>query len=216
MVLPKPWCDGPAMNKANHEPIQRIIGLTGGIATGKTTVADYLATTYQLPILDADVFAREAVAVGSPILTTLVQRYGDGILQVDGALNRRQLGTIIFNQPVEKHWVEQQIHPFVRRRFAQVHHEYSPEQTLVYAIPLLFEAKLTHLVTEIWVVTCSTQQQQQRLIARNTLSKAEAESRIRNQLPLSKKVTWADQVLDNSGDITALYRQIDTIFKPDP
>ncbi|WP_442786420.1 dephospho-CoA kinase [Leptothoe sp. PORK10 BA2] len=188
---------------------QRIIGLTGGIATGKTTVSDYLATTHQLPILDADVYARAAVAAGSPILATLSQRYGSTILLPDGTLNRPQLGTIIFNDPTEKQWVEQQIHPFVRQQFTQVSHNYPPSQTLVYAIPLLFEANLTHLVSEIWVVSCRPEQQQQRLLARNHLSPAEAQARILNQLPLTEKIAQAHQVLDNSSDKPALYQQID-------
>ncbi|NEQ51092.1 MAG: dephospho-CoA kinase [Leptolyngbya sp. SIO3F4] len=188
---------------------QRIIGLTGGIATGKTTVSDYLATTHQLPILDADVYAREAVTIGSPILIALQNRYGKDILLADGSLNRPQLGTIIFNNPTEKQWVEQQIHPFVRERFTQISHEYSPSQTLVYAIPLLFEANLTHLVSEIWVVTCTPEQQQHRLMVRNSLSQSEAMARINNQLPLSEKVTQADYILDNSSDRPNLYQQID-------
>lgn len=192
---------------------QRIIGLTGGIATGKTTVSDYLARTYQLPILDADIYAREAVAVGSPILKTLARRYGSDILQADGSLNRARLGAIIFNQPNEKKWVEQQIHPFVRQRFDQVRSQSSTAPTLVYAIPLLFEANLTDLVSEIWVVTCSLEQQQQRLMARNHLSKAEAQKRIQNQWPLHQKVIQADRILDNSADTAALYRQIDIALK---
>ncbi len=195
---------------------QRIIGLTGGIATGKTTVSDYLATAHQLPILDADLYAREAVAPGSPILKDLHQRYGSNILLTDGTLNRPQLGTIIFNDPMEKQWVEQQIHPFVRQRFAHVSRNYPPQTTLVYAIPLLFEANLTHLVSEIWVVSCSPEQQQQRLIARNNLSLAEAQARIRNQLPLTDKIAQAHQVLDNSGHKSALYQQIDDALKLTP
>lgn len=204
---------GPEPSNTNNRRIQRIIGLTGGIATGKTTVSDYLARTYQLPILDADIYARDAVAMGSPILKTLVQRYGSDLLQADGSLNRTHLGAIIFNQPDEKTWVEQQIHPFVRQRFAQVQSQYPPSQTLVYAIPLLFEANLTHLVSEIWVVTCSLEQQQQRLMARNHLSKTEAQTRIHHQWPLHKKVVQADHVLNNSTDTAALHRQIDTALK---
>ena len=194
-------------------PPPRIIGLTGGIATGKTTVSDYLATTHQLPILDADIYAREAVAVGSPILAALQQRYGNNILLADSSLNRPQLGSIIFNNPDEKQWVEQQIHPFVRQRFTQISETYAPTQTLVYAIPLLFEANLTHLVSEIWVVTCTSEQQKQRLMTRNNLTPAEAVARINNQLPLSEKVAQADQILDNSTDRTTLYKQIDQALK---
>lgn len=190
---------------------QRIIGLTGGIATGKSTVSDYLARAYHMPILDADLYAREAVALGSPILADLAQRYGNDILLADGSLNRPQLGHIIFNQPPEKAWVEQQIHPFVRQRFAQVRRQYAQHQPLVYAIPLLFEANLTHLVSEIWVVTCPQQQQLERLMARNQLSATAAQARIDNQLPLSEKVAQADCVLDNSKDRASLYQQIDTL-----
>ena len=197
----------------NNTGSQRIIGLTGGIATGKSTVSDYLAAACQLPILDADIYARAAVAINSPILATLVQRYGQAILLSDGSLNRRHLGEIIFNHPDEKQWVEQQIHPFVRQRFTQVRREYPPTQTLVYAIPLLFEANLTHLVSEIWVVVCTPQQQQQRLMVRNNLSNTEAQARITNQLPLSQKAEQADWILDNSGHRTALYRQIDAALK---
>ncbi|MEM1255192.1 MAG: dephospho-CoA kinase [Cyanobacteria bacterium P01_H01_bin.21] len=191
---------------------QRIIGLTGGIATGKSTVSDYLARRHHLPVLDADIYAREAVALGSPILAALHQRYGKDILLEDGCLNRRHLGSIIFNQPDEKLWVEQQIHPFVRLRFTQVRSEYPLTQTLVYAIPLLFEANLTHLVSEIWVVTCTLEQQQQRLMERNQLSEAEAQTRINNQHPIGKKVAQADYVLDNSTTKANLYQQVDTIL----
>lgn len=196
-----------------HPSDQRIIGLTGGIATGKSTVSDYLATTYQLPILDADIYAREAVAAGSPILTALAQRYGSDVLLTDGSLDRPRLGEIIFNQSDEKQWVEQQIHPFVRERFKQVRRTHPPYQTLVYAIPLLFEANLTHLVSEIWVVTCNPEQQRQRLMNRNGFSEAEAAARINSQLPLSEKVAQADQVLDNSGDLDSLYQQIDRVMR---
>ncbi|MEM9485364.1 MAG: dephospho-CoA kinase [Cyanobacteria bacterium P01_F01_bin.116] len=192
---------------------QRIIGLTGGIATGKTTVSDYLATSHQLPILDADLYAREAVAIGSPILEAFQQRYGRQTLLADGTLNRPHLSNIIFNDSTEKRWVEQQIHPFVRQRFNQVRQEYPLSQTLVYSIPLLFEANLTHLVSEIWVVTCRLEQQQQRLMARNNLSLDEANARIENQLPLNEKIAQADYVLDNANDVATLYQQIDRILR---
>ena len=96
---------------------KRIIGLTGGIATGKTTVANYLASAYNLPVFDADIYARDAVAVGSPILSAIAQRYSKEILLPDGSLNREKLGTIIFAQPEERHWIESLIHPYVVERF---------------------------------------------------------------------------------------------------
>lgn len=187
----------------------RRIGLTGGIATGKSTVSDYLATRHGLPVLDADAYARQAVQPGSPILSAIAARYGPTLLHADGSLNRAQLGDIIFSDADEKAWVEQQIHPYVRQRFTQVSEPFPAEQTLVYAIPLLFEAKLTHLVSEVWVVTCRPDQQRQRLCDRAQLSPDQAQKRIDNQLPLAEKVGRADVVLDNSGSRERLFRQVD-------
>ncbi|MEO0456985.1 MAG: dephospho-CoA kinase [Cyanobacteria bacterium P01_A01_bin.114] len=192
--------------------VRRIIGLTGGIATGKSTVSECLATVHHLPVLDADIYAREAVEPDSPILTALTERYGENILLPDGHLDRSKLGEIIFNNANEKYWVEQQIHPFVRQRFQTVAETYSPTQTLVYAIPLLFEAKLTSLVSEIWVVTCSPEQQLERLMARNHLTLAQAKARIMSQMPLHEKIIRADVVLDNSGSQAALFSQISLLI----
>ena len=100
-------------------PGRRIIGLTGGIGTGKSTVSQYLATAYHLPVLDADIYAREAVQKNSPILSAIAHRYNSNILLPDGTLNRKKLGEIIFNNLDERHWLEQQIHPYVRDRFVE-------------------------------------------------------------------------------------------------
>ncbi|MEL6469272.1 MAG: dephospho-CoA kinase [Cyanobacteria bacterium J06623_4] len=191
---------------------RRIIGLTGGIATGKSTVSNYLAKRYRLPVLDADVYARQAVEKGSDILSAIAHRYGQRILLTDGNLNRTALGNIVFQDPTEKEWLEQQIHPFVRAKFHTESDALSFHATLVYSIPLLFEAKLTHLVTEIWVVACSPSQQLQRLMARNHLSKSQAQERINAQMDLQEKCALADDVLDNSGTKEALFEQIDGLM----
>jgi dephospho-CoA kinase len=188
---------------------QRIIGLTGGIATGKSTVANYLQGTYQLPVLDADDYARQAVAQGSPVLHAIAERYGDTMLLVDGSLNRANLGEVVFNQPQEKAWLEQQIHPIVRQCFAEAMARLQQEPIVVQAIPLLFEANLTDQVTEIWVVTCTPDQQRQRLMERNQLSPEQAEARIHSQMPLAEKAALANVVLDNSADRSRLFIQVD-------
>ena len=188
----------------------RLIGLTGGIGTGKSTVSRYLAERYQLPILDADLYAREAVAAGSPILAEIVNRYGRSVQEADGTLNRQRLGEIIFNSAEEKRWLESIIHPFVRDRFA-IELQQLSAQTVVLVIPLLFEANLTDLVTEIWVVACSEQEQLERVMKRDRLSREQAISRINNQLPMAKKIAAADAVLDNSS-LEALYRQIERLM----
>lgn len=192
--------------------MKRIIGLTGGIATGKTTVANYLASAYNLPILDADIYARDAVSVGSPILDAIAQRYGEQILLADGSLNRQKLGEIIFESQDERNKIEKLIHPYVGDRFQEAIAQ-SSSQTLVLVIPLLFEAKMTHLVTEIWVVYCSQSQQLQRLIQRNHLSPEQAKARINSQLSLAEKASRADVVLDNSYTLETLLKQVDVALK---
>lgn len=187
---------------------RRIIGLTGGIACGKSTVSNYLENIYKIPVLDADIYAREAVEKGSAILERIFVRYGRKVKTEDNSLNRQQLGEIIFNNPEEKIWLESQIHPYVRECFKR-HLEQLEAPIVVFSIPLLFEAKLTYLVTEIWVVSCGFEQQIERLMTRNNLSREQAIARINNQMPLAEKIALADIVLDNSGDLEALYTQID-------
>lgn len=185
---------------------QRAIGLTGGIASGKTTVARYLGEQYGFPIYDADLLAREAVAQDSPILQRVVDRYGREILQADGTLDRPRLGQVIFQRPQERRWLEAQIHPYVRQRL-QTGVE-TAAGTVVLVVPLLLEAQMTDLVTEVWVVYCTREQQLQRLQQRNGYNEEEARSRIAAQMPLQDKCQYADLVLDNRGDATIWQQQI--------
>ncbi|MBD1827718.1 dephospho-CoA kinase [Microcoleus vaginatus GB1-A2] len=233
--------------------IIRLIGLTGGIATGKTAISNYLADAYGFPILDADIYAREAVHPGSPILQSIVERYGAGILLPDHNLNRSELGNIIFCNAAERQWLEEQIHPYVRRRLVEetqsciaafssvsqdtqnlgtktqetafFHRHQKLEQssveknpdfcakgdtlTLVLVVPLLFEANMTDLCTEIWVVYCSPGVQLERLMQREGLSFDRANARINTQLSLAQKCQQADVVLDNSSTLDSLFLQVD-------
>lgn len=177
---------------------QHVIGLTGGIATGKTTIAQTIAQDYDLTILDADCYAREAVAVGSPILTKIIDRYGSNLLVADGSLNRTRLGQIIFANDVERHWLEAQIHPFVRQRFED--DRPSASDPLIYVVPLLFETNAITLVDETWVVWCPPEEQIARLMKRDRIDEEAARQRIAAQWPLQVKCDRADLVLDNGGD----------------
>lgn len=203
----------------------RLIGITGGISTGKTTVSNYLKENYQFPIWDADIYAREAVEPGSPILSNIVERYGSELVLSDGNLDRRKLGEIVFNDPGERRWLEGQIHPFVGDRFSQNIERLAAETrglrdrtgimapgsgpTAVLTIPLLFEVHKTDLVTEIWVVYLRPELQIERLMQRDRLSREEAIARINAQMPLEEKCQKADVVLDNSSTRVALLEQID-------
>lgn len=200
--------------------IVRAIGLTGGIATGKTAISNYLADTYKFPILDADIYAREAVHPGSPILNSIIERYGADILLPDGNLNRSELGNIIFCNASERQWLEQQIHPYVRRRFveatqiciAALSQVSQNTLTFVLVVPLLFEAQMTDLCTEIWVVYCSPEVQLERLMQRDGLSCDRALARINAQMPIAQKCQKADVVLDNSSTLDSLFLQVDALL----
>jgi dephospho-CoA kinase len=193
-------------NMASIKPY-RIIGLTGGIASGKSTVSHYLASAYHLPVLDADIYAREVVKTGSPVLKAITERYAD-VLLLDGTLNRQKLGQIIFSSEEERRWLEQQIHPYVRDYFVKAINELTA-QTVVLVVPLLFEAGMTDLVTEIWVVYCSQQQQVERLMQRNQLTREQAQARIQSQMPIQEKCDRAGVILDNSTTLEALLKQVD-------
>lgn len=193
----------------------RLIGLTGGIATGKSTVSRYLQEHYQLPILDADIYAREAVKPDSPILKAIYRRFGKSLQLPDGSLNRRALGEIIFVSETEKAWLEAQIHPYVRQKFS-TNIAQTKASVLVLVIPLLWEAKMSDLVTEIWVVACSQAEQISRLQQRDGLNRQQAIARLQSQLPLVSKIAQADQVLYNNSSIAALYAQVDLIMSPSP
>lgn len=209
----------------------RLIGLTGGIGSGKTTVSNYLATTYQLTIWDADLYAREAVKPGSSVLKQIVDRYGRDILLYDGNLNRQKLASLIFSDSSERTWVEQQIHPFVRHCFVNNIKQLKARKIQtpdgnpslyadgVLVIPLLFESEMTDLVTEIWVIYCSVEQQYVRLIEREknnlgrVLTREEAEAKINSQMSLEEKCQRADIILYNSSTTSELFKQVDVAIQ---
>ncbi len=182
---------------------QRRIGLTGGIASGKSSVGRWLAAQ-GIPVLDADLYARDALAPGSPGAQAVAARYGDRVLAAGSAdgrptLDRPALGRIVFADPAERQWLEQLVHPLVRARFDQELNNLSSAPVVVLMIPLLFEAGLESLCSETWLVTCSEEQQLERLMTRDGLSQAEALARIAAQWPLLRKQELCDVVIDNGG-----------------
>ncbi len=188
---------------------------------GKTTISDYLATVHHIPILDADVYAREAVEPGAPVLAEIVERYGSGLLLPDGTLDRHRLGDIIFSSPPERLWLEQQIHPYVRDRLLEALRtlpvkDAQQHPIVVLVIPLLFEARMTDLVTETWVVRCPKEQQIERLMQRDRLSRQQAQARINSQMSIQKKMAHATLVLDNTSTLEHLFHQVDVGLAQQP
>ena len=187
---------------------QRRIGLTGGIASGKSSVGRLLAAR-GLPLLDADVYAREALAPGSPGVGAVLKRYGEGIRAPGGASDRAALGQIVFGDGAERRWLEQLLHPVVRACFKAKLQELAAEPVVVLVVPLLFEAGLETLCSEVWLVDCDETQQLQRLMARDGLGEADALARVAAQWPLARKRQLADVVLDNRGGPEQLAAQVE-------
>ena len=199
-------------------PPQRRIGLTGGIASGKSTVGRLLAER-GLPVLDADVYAREALAPGSPGAAAVLERFGERVALAGAAtralagaaapaLDRAALGRIVFSDAAELRWLEQLVHPLVRQRFAAELERLREAPVVVLMIPLLFEAGLEGLCSEVWLVDCDEDQQLQRLMDRDQLIEADARARLAAQWPLARKRALATVVLDNRGGPVALAPQV--------
>ncbi|MBL6881290.1 MAG: dephospho-CoA kinase, partial [Synechococcus sp. BS30m-G31] len=195
-------------------PPQRRIGLTGGIASGKSSVAALLEER-GCPVLDADVYAREALAPGTPASNAVVARYGERVKK-DGTseIDRAGLGSIVFNDPNERSWLEQLVHPIVQRRFDDALRSLPDAPIVILMIPLLFEAGLEAWCSEIWVVRCTELQQRERLMARNNCTEAEAMQRIAAQWPIDIKAQRADSVINNSGTQKNLEAQINSLLEP--
>ncbi|MCM3663736.1 dephospho-CoA kinase [Mesobacillus subterraneus] len=179
-----------------------VIGLTGGIASGKSTVSAMFADM-GITVIDADIEARLAVEPGEKAYNDIVSHFGSGILEEAGAINRQKLGSIIFNDEDKRLLLNSIVHPAVRERMAQKRElaEAANEKAIVMDIPLLFESKLTGLVEKIILVYVDEKTQLERLMKRNGFSEAEALSRIKSQMPLNDKVKLADAVIDNGGSI---------------
>jgi dephospho-CoA kinase len=190
--------------------VQRRIGLTGGIATGKSSAGRLLAREHQLPVLDADSYARTALARGSAASRAVLARYGAAVQTPTDAqeLDRRALGAIVFNDPEQRRWLEQLIHPLVRQRFDQELQRLDAAPTVVLMVPLLFEGGLEALCSETWLVDCDEDQQLQRLISRDQCTPAQALARIQAQWPLAHKRSLANHVINNRGGPGQLAEQI--------
>ena len=176
-----------------------IIGLTGSIASGKSTIAEMIQA-YEIPIVDGDVIARQVVEKGTPTLQKIVEAFGEIVLTEDRELNRPKLGEIIFSNEEKRQQLNSITHPAIREEMLQKRDAYVAEgKHVVMDIPLLFESKLQHFVEKILVVTVSPEVQLERLMKRNNLTEQEAKMRIASQLPLSEKEAGADAIIYNDG-----------------
>lgn len=195
---------------------KRVIGLTGGIATGKSTVSR-LFRELGVPIVDADQLARQVVTKGSEALQELVDFLGEEILQPDGRLDRSRLGEIIFADPEIRQKVDEIMHPrvFVQMQEATQKALASAQTPIVILdVPLLFESGYTlRLADDTVVVYARPSVQRARLMARNNMDATEADRRIASQMALEEKLRRADYVIDNSGPLYKTKKQVQRLWE---
>ncbi len=195
---------------------QRRIGITGGIASGKTLVGNFLFEAKQWPILDADLYAHKALKSDSQIAKKILLRYGNKILekskQNQPIINRKALAQIIFQNNLEKQWLEEIIHPFVNRQFDEELEKFKSNSVIILIIPLLFEKNYTKICSEIMYIDCSRLKQLERLKSRDKLNDNEANQRIDAQWSNSFKKQFADYIINNSQDDESWKEQLNTLF----
>ena len=190
-----------------------VVGVTGGIATGKSAVVEQFRQL-GAAVISADELAREIVRPGEEALVRLVARFGQDILQADGTLDRKALAEIIFADPAARQDLNQITHPAIARlaaaRIASLQRQ--GEALVIYEAPLLFEAGAESRVDRVLVVTAPVEVQRRRLMARDGLDDQAAQARIAAQMPLADKVRRADFVVENAGSIDELATQVRELY----
>lgn len=190
-----------------------IIGLTGSIASGKSTVSSMLRE-YHIPVVDADKISRDVVCPGEKAYRQIVETFGEEILLEDKTIDRKKLGNLIFPDKEKRAQLNEIVHPAVRETMVKQREEYVADgaNCVVLDIPLLFESKLTHFVANTLVVYVNKETQLERLMKRDNSTEAEAYSRINSQISLDEKAKMADAVVDNNGTKEQTKQQLDNLL----
>lgn len=191
----------------------RVIGLTGGIASGKSTVADII-TGYGVPVIDADQLARDAVLPETPGLRQIAAAFGSEVLKDDGSLDRAVLAEKIFSEPAARGILEAILHPLIKE-LAEKNLEELRRQGVpaaFYMAPLLIEAGVTGRVDEVWVVYVDRETQLERIRRRDSLNRKDAEKRLAAQMAMDEKRRYGRIVIDNSGDLQELRGRVAAVL----
>jgi dephospho-CoA kinase len=191
-----------------------LVGLTGGIATGKSTVSAMFGFL-GARVIDADQLAREVVMPGQPAHAAIVREFGPDVLQEDGALDRKRLGAIVFADPERRKRLEAITHPAIRTRQGRilaVYDEDGFDGIVLWDVPLLVETGGAALVDQVVVVYVDPETQLRRLMARDGIDEAAARARIASQMPIDEKRRHAHHVIDNSGSRADTERQVRQVY----
>jgi dephospho-CoA kinase len=190
-----------------------LVGLTGGIGTGKSTVARMLEKRGAV-VFDADVLARQAVAPGTPGFDQVVERFGPNVLAPGGGLDREALASIVFSDPAARRDLEGIVHPEVRRMFAEGCEEYrDSDRVVVFSAPLLVETGMHTAFDLLIVVSAPVATQIERLMRDRGMGERDVQARIAVQLPLEAKAEVADILVDNEGTLEELERRVELVWR---
>jgi dephospho-CoA kinase len=190
-----------------------LVGLTGGIGTGKSTVARMLEKRGAV-VFDADVLARQAVAPGTPGFDQVVERFGPNVLAPGGGLDREALASIVFSDPAARRDLEGIVHPEVRRMFAEGCEEYrDSDRVVVFSAPLLVETGMHTAFDLLIVVSAPVATQIERLMRDRGMAERDVQARIAVQLPLEAKAEVADILVDNEGTLEDLERRVERVWR---
>ena len=191
----------------------KILGLTGGIASGKSTVACFLRGK-NLPVVDADVLARRIVEPGQPALQEIAKAFGKEVIQEDGHLDRKALGAMIFGDAERRALLNSITHPLVAQLAQDTFQEHREQgaSLLVYEVPLLFEVGLHHIVDASFLVAVSPEVQLKRLMERDQSTEEAAFNRIKSQMSLEEKLKMADFALWNNGSLEQLKSELEQLW----
>jgi dephospho-CoA kinase len=190
-----------------------LVGLTGGIGTGKSTVARMLEKRGAV-VFDADVLARQAVAPGTPGFDQVVERFGPNVLAPGGGLDREALASIVFSDPAARRDLEGIVHPEVRRMFAEGCEEYrDSDRVVVFSAPLLVETGMHTAFDRLIVVSAPVATQIERLMRDRGMAERDVQARISAQLPLEAKAEVADVLVDNEGTLEDLERRVELVWR---
>lgn len=188
----------------------KIIGLTGGIASGKSCILDYFLQK-QVPVIDADETARAVVKPDSLALNKIVDHFGSELLNQNGELNRTLLREKIFQSESERLWLNGLLHPLIETKTQEFFEQYQNEAYLIWAVPLLIETKLYKKVDRVLVVDCSQNIQLERLMKRDSITQELALRMIKSQLEQAERLKFADDIIHNHSDKLDLKKQIDAL-----
>ncbi|GAD91124.1 MULTISPECIES: dephospho-CoA kinase [Vibrio] len=175
-----------------------VIGITGGIGSGKTTVANHFHDNYHIDIVDADLVAREVVEPGSDGLQAIITQFGGDIIHSDGTLNRVKLRELVFADPKNKAWIDQLLHPMIRQKM-QLQLQQSTSAYCLLVIPLMAENNLQSMADKVLVVDVSPETQIQRTLARDGVSKEQVQAILKAQASREQRLAIADDIICNDG-----------------